>query len=109
MSQSEEKKMDTRYTDVVQSSEFKKLLKSKKAFIIPVTIFFFLFYFSLPLMTSYTTVLNQPAFGPVTWAWVFAFAQFIMTWTLCFLYSKRANKFDEKARKILSSLHEERP
>ncbi|WP_100523435.1 DUF485 domain-containing protein [Mycobacteroides abscessus] len=109
MSQTEEKKMDARYTDVVQSSAFKKLLKSKKTFIIPMTIFFFLFYFSLPLMTSYTTVLNQKAFGPVTWAWVFAFAQFVMTWTLCYLYSKRANSFDEKTKQILSSIQEEKP
>jgi uncharacterized membrane protein (DUF485 family) len=31
----------------------------------------------------------------MTWAWVFAFAQFVMTWTLCILYTKRASKFDE--------------
>ena len=109
MSQSDEKKIEANYKDIVQSSQFKKLMKSKKAFIIPITIVFSLFYFSLPLLTSYTTVLNKQAFGPVTWAWVFAFAQFVMTWTICFLYSKRANTFDEESKQILSNIHEERP
>ena len=36
-------------------------------------------------------MLNTPAFGDVTWAWVFAFAQFIMTWALCMIYSKKRN------------------
>ncbi|MGV2788144.1 DUF485 domain-containing protein, partial [Clostridium perfringens] len=39
-------------------------------------------------------VLNHPAIGPITWAWVFAFAQFIMTWVLCILYSRKAAQFD---------------
>ncbi|MEW9671783.1 DUF485 domain-containing protein [Ammoniphilus sp. 3BR4] len=96
------------YTEIVQSTKFKKLMKSKNGFIVPLSIFFFVFYFSLPLMTSYTKVLNQSAFGPVTWAWVFAFAQFIMTWTLCILYSKKAEKFDEDVKQILDDMNKGR-
>ena len=55
---------------------------------------FLLFYFALPILTSYTDVLNHPAIGPITWAWVFAFAQFVMTWVLCILYSRKAAQFD---------------
>ncbi|RXT08765.1 DUF485 domain-containing protein [Ammoniphilus sp. CFH 90114] len=96
------------YTEIVQSSQFQKLMRSKNAFILPMSIFFFLFYFSLPLMTSYTKVLNQPAIGPVTWAWVFAFAQFVMTWTLCILYSKKAQKFDEDVKHIMNDINKGR-
>lgn len=77
-----------------RTSAFQELVKSKKAFIIPATIFFMIFYFGLPVLTGFTTVLNAPAFGPISWAYVYAFAQFIMTWTLLHLYVSRANKWD---------------
>lgn len=92
------------YTQIVQSSEFKQLLQAKKKFIIPMTIFFFTFYFILPIMTSYSKILNTPAIGAITWAWVFGFAQFIMTWTLCMLYSKKAQSFDKLSDNILKKI-----
>ena len=100
----QDSKKELNYTEIVQSSEFQKLLKEKNGFILPLSLFFFIFYFSLPLMTSYSDMLNAPAFGAVTWAWVFAFAQFVMTWTLCILYSKKAQKFDEKVKSILTNI-----
>lgn len=92
------------YTQIVQSSEFKQLLQAKKRFIIPMTIFFFTFYFILPIMTSYSKILNTPAIGEITWAWVFGFAQFVMTWTLCILYSKKAQSFDRLSNNILQKI-----
>lgn len=88
------------YTEIAKSSQFQALLKRKRQFILPLSLFFFAFYFTLPILTSYTTVLNAPAFGSVSWAWVFAFAQFIMTWVLCILYSRRAAKFDVMVQQI---------
>jgi uncharacterized membrane protein (DUF485 family) len=88
------------YSEVAKSDKFKHLLQLKKRFILSYSIFFILFYFSLPIMTSYTTVLNQPAVGAITWAWVFAFAQFIMTWSLCIIYTKKASKFDQMVEEI---------
>ncbi|WP_374020316.1 DUF485 domain-containing protein [Paenibacillus thiaminolyticus] len=88
------------YGQMANSSRFHTLIQSKKRFIIPLTIFFFLFYFALPILTSYTTILNRPAVGAISWAWVFAFAQFIMTWVLCVLYARRAAKFDKLVAEI---------
>lgn len=92
------------YTAIVQSAEFQQLLEAKRKFIVPMSIFFFTFFISLPLLTSYTTVLNNRAFGDVTWAWVFAFAQFVMTWALCMIYSKKAESFDRLSEKILQNI-----
>ncbi|MDR6121966.1 uncharacterized membrane protein (DUF485 family) [Bacillus sp. SLBN-46] len=89
------------YSSIVQSSSFQTLLSEKKKFIIPITIFFFCFYFALPILTSYTTVLNHKFIGSITWAWVFAFLQFVMTWVLCMLYSKKAARFDELAAQVV--------
>lgn len=90
----------TNYKAIIQSESFQELLRRKKAFILPSSIFFFVFYFSLPILTSYFTVLNTKAFGAISWAWVFAFAQFIMTWGLCILYTRRARQFDVLVEKI---------
>ncbi|WP_442857367.1 DUF485 domain-containing protein [Bacillus sp. FJAT-42315] len=43
-------------------------------------------------------MLNVSAIGSISWVWLFAFAQFIMTWVLCMLYVKKANQFDHMAR-----------
>ncbi|WP_068787228.1 DUF485 domain-containing protein [Paenibacillus phocaensis] len=88
------------YTEVWHSAKFKTLISHKKRFIIPSTVFFLLFYFALPIMTSYSEVLNRPAIGPISWAWVFAFAQFVMTWALCILYSRVARRFDRLVDEI---------
>ncbi|MCR8843224.1 DUF485 domain-containing protein [Paenibacillus sp. SC116] len=93
-------KPDINYAEIAQSTQFKSLMRSKKKFILPMTLFFFAFYFTLPILTSYTTVLNQSALGPITWAWVFAFAQFIMTWALCMIYAHRAARFDQDVQQL---------
>ena len=88
------------YTKIVQSDKFKALMVSKKRFLRPMIIFFLVFYFSLPVLTSYTTALNHNAIGFISWAWIFAFAQFIMTWTLSMIYSRKSVQFDQMIEEI---------
>jgi uncharacterized membrane protein (DUF485 family) len=80
---------------VERTSAFKELMQRKRAFILPAMIFFFVFYFTLPFLTAFTTVLNATAFGPISWAYVYAFAQFVMTWGLAYAYIGQANKWDD--------------
>src|SRR5215210_837389 len=80
---------------VERTSAFKELVRSKKAFIVPATIFFFVFYFGLPVLAGFTTVLDGYAIGSITWAYVYAFAQFAMTWILMHLYVSRADRWDD--------------
>ena len=86
---------DGEWVRVERTSAFKELARSKKAFIVPATIFFLVFYFGLPFLAAFTTVLNGKAVGSITWAYLYAFAQFAMTWILMHLYVSRANKWDE--------------
>ena len=86
---------DDEWVRVERTSAFKELVRSKKAFIIPATIFFLIFYFGLPVLAGFTTVLDGYAIGSVTWAYVYAFAQFAMTWILMHLYVSRANRWDD--------------
>jgi uncharacterized membrane protein (DUF485 family) len=79
---------------VERTSAFGELMRRKKAFIIPATIFFIVFYFGLPILAAFTTVLNFTVVGAITGAYVYAFAQFAMTWILMHLYINQANKWD---------------
>lgn len=100
-----QKRSPEEYAEIAKSAYFQKLLKEKKKFIIPFTIFFFCFYFALPILTSYTTILNTPFIGSITWAWVLAFLQFVMTWAFCMIYYKKASRFDELSRQIVEEEH----
>ncbi|EPY09103.1 hypothetical protein PAALTS15_01717 [Paenibacillus alvei TS-15] len=90
------------YSSIAKSDNFRKLIRTKKAFIIPFTIFFLCFYFALPILTSYTDILNYSFYGSITWAWVFAFLQFVMTWAFCMIYYKKASKFDKASDQIIA-------
>ena len=78
---------------VERTSAFKELVRAKRAFIIPATIFFLVFYFGLPFLAAFTTVLNVKVVGPLTLEYIYAFAQFAMTWILMHLYVSRSNKW----------------
>jgi uncharacterized membrane protein (DUF485 family) len=86
---------DAEWLRIERTPAFKELLRKKKGFIIPATIFFFVFYFGLPVLAGFTTVLNGYAIGAITWAYVYAFAQFAMTWILMHIYVSRANRWDD--------------
>jgi uncharacterized membrane protein (DUF485 family) len=80
---------------VERTSAFSELTQKRKAFILPATIFFFVFYFGLPFLTAFTTVLDVNVIGAINLAWIYAFAQFAMTWILMHLYVSRANRWDD--------------
>jgi uncharacterized membrane protein (DUF485 family) len=83
------------WSKVARTSAFQDLMQRKKRFIIPATIFFFVYYMGLPVLAGFTTVLNVQVVGALSLAWIYALSQFIMTWTLLHLYVSRANKWDE--------------
>jgi uncharacterized membrane protein (DUF485 family) len=85
---------ENEWVRVERTGAFQDLTRRKKAFIIPATIFFLVFFMGLPLLSAFTTVLNARVVGPLTWAYVYGFAQFVMTWILMHLYVSRANRWD---------------
>lgn len=96
-----------RWVRIERTNAFKELIRSKKNFIIPATIFFMVFYFGLPILAAFTTVLNFTVVGSITGAYAYAFAQFAMTWILMHLYVSQANKWDDKVEQILLEASEE--
>ncbi len=89
------------YAKIAESEAFKELLAVKRRFIILTTSFFISFALLLPILAFYTDFLTRPAIGAISWAWVFAFAQFVMTWAVSYLYTKKAARFDEIEQRVL--------
>lgn len=93
-------KDEEKYEKMVELPSFQKLISIKKNFIISSTLLIFILFLALPILTSYTTILNHSFIGPITWAWFWAFMLFVMTWFFCVLYTKKANFFDHLSEKI---------
>lgn len=93
---------------VSQTSAFGELMRSKKTFIIPAVVFFLVFYMAMPVLAEFTTALDGQAVGALNWAYVYGFAQFLMTWILMHLYVRRAKKWDKLVEEAREEASEER-
>ena len=84
------------------TAEFKALLKAKAKFVVPATIFFIVYYFSLPLLVGYAPALMaRKVFGVVNVAYLFALSQFLMAWLIAWAYVRAAARFDRMAREVI--------
>ncbi len=92
-------KMD--YEQLINTPEFKKLVKSKKQFITPYVIIFFIVYTLMPVLTGFTTVLETQVIGWITGTWIYAFGIFVMVWVFSTIYMSRSSKFDADAEEII--------
>src|SRR5579863_6061680 len=90
---------------VAQTDDFKKLLAAKKAFVLPATIFFILYYFALPVSVGYfPAFMQRKVWGPVNIAYLFALSQFIVAWVIAYLYVRAAREFDSRAAAVIKDL-----
>lgn len=94
------------YEKIAEQPEFKALLSRRNKFIMPISVFFIIATLLFPVLTGYTTILNNEAFGNISWAWIYALLLFVMVWTLVTIYMKRAKIFDKEADEIIRKYRE---
>jgi uncharacterized membrane protein (DUF485 family) len=105
-----EHRTETDWQAVEQSPEFRELVKRKRAFVIPATIFFLAWYFGFIILAGYAEDFMGREFitDGLTVGYVLALSQFVMTWVLGWLYLRRADRtFDplaERAREAAADL-----
>lgn len=92
---------------VARTSAFEELVRKKKAFLVPAVIFYLVFYMGMPILGGFTTMLNVQAVGELTWAFIYALAQFPMVWIFCHLYRNRAHKWDRLVDEARQEISEE--
>jgi uncharacterized membrane protein (DUF485 family) len=83
--------------------DFKKLLASKTRFIVSATVFFVIYYFTLPVLVGwFPKFMEQRIIGEVNVAYLFALSQFFMAWILAFLYVAAAAGWDRQAAALIA-------
>jgi uncharacterized membrane protein (DUF485 family) len=86
---------------LARSPQFLALLKEKRRFIVPATLFFLVYYFALPILVGYfPELMKKEIIGPVNIAYLFALSQFGMAWVLAWIYMRAAVRFDSLAAEI---------
>ena len=83
------------------STEFKELIKKKRNFVLPATIFFFVWYFGFILLAGYAQdFMAERLIEGFTVGYLIALTQFIMTWGLSYWYIRKADRdFDPLAKR----------
>jgi uncharacterized membrane protein (DUF485 family) len=99
----------TEWDRIAATRQFKDLMTSKKAFIIPVFLFFLVYYFALPVLVGFAPhVMSTRAVGGPNLAYLFALSQFFVAWFIAWRYLKAAGKFDKRAKEIVEKAEDSR-
>ena len=85
-----------------RTEEFRQLVSARLRFVLPATVFFLVYYFLLPIGNGLAPdLMKTKVIGEVNVAYLFALSQFVMAWTLAYLYIRKANRvFDPLAAKL---------
>lgn len=86
---------------------FQALHRKKTTFLWGLMIFSTIYYFLLPIGAAYYQDLFKiQVWGVVNVGILFALSEFIVAWTIAFVYSKKANaQFDAMAQEIINDAH----
>ena len=85
-----------------RSSEFRELIKKKRAFVVPATIFFLAWYFGFIILAGYAPDFMGREFitDGITVGYALALTQFLMVWGLGWWYLRKADReFDPLAER----------
>jgi uncharacterized membrane protein (DUF485 family) len=92
---------------IERDPHFRELVRRKRRFILPATVFFILYYFALPVLVGYfPDLMDAPVAGGMNLAYLFALSQFFMAWAVMWLYVRRARDFDSLAATVVAEAEE---
>ena len=87
---------------IERTAEFRALVRAKRAFIVPATLFFVAYYFALPALVGYwPDLMSTPVVGHINLAYLFALSQFVMAWAVMAAYVRRARRYDRMVERLL--------
>ena len=84
-----------------RSEEFQRLVKSRRRFVVPATVFFLAWYFGFVVLAGYAPdFMGESVYEGLTVGYVLALTQFVMVWFLGWLYLRKADRdFDPLAER----------
>jgi uncharacterized membrane protein (DUF485 family) len=89
------------WTAAERSPEFQELIRRRRRFVLPATIFFLSWYFGFIILAGYAEdFMGESVYEGLTVGYLLALSQFVMVWTLTWLYLRKADRgFDPLARR----------
>jgi uncharacterized membrane protein (DUF485 family) len=92
---------------VGKDPEMIELERRHQHFVWPVTVFFLVFYLSLPILAGVAPdLMGTKVFGRFTFGYLFALSQFLMAFVVAWVYSRwAATRMDPLARDLREKLH----
>ena len=93
---------------VGKDPEMAELEHRHQRFVWPVTIFFLVYYLSLPILVGVAPdFMGTKVFGQFTVGYLFALSQFLMAFVVAWLYARwAANRMDPLAADLREKLHQ---
>ena len=90
------------WSAIEANPRFQELHRRKSTFLWSLMAFSVIFYFALPIGAAYFTDLFKiKLWGVINFGLVFALAEFVVAWTIAFVYSRKATQFDAMADAII--------
>ena len=91
------------WESVEASPEFQELIASRRRFVLPATIFFLLWYMGFILLAAFAeSLMAERVYQGLTVGYCLALTQFVMVFTLGYMYLRRADKvYDPLAAKVV--------
>lgn len=89
--------VESGWSAIAASPAFSRFRRARRRFALACLAPFALFFFALPVMTGTNQVLSGIAVGSVTWAYIWAFALFVVGWIISGVYGRCAVRLDVMA------------
>lgn len=94
---------DIDWQAIEASPEFQELVRRRRSFVLPATIFFLVWYMGFILLTAYSQdLMSERVYEGLTVGYCLALTQFVMVLVLGLMYLSRSNKvYDPLAEKAI--------
>ena len=91
------------YERIERSPEFQELVRKRRSFVLPATLFFLAYYMGFILLTGYAEdFMASSVYEGLTVGYCLALTQFVMVFALGIMYLKRADRdYDPLARRVV--------
>jgi uncharacterized membrane protein (DUF485 family) len=91
------------YERIERSPEFQELVRKRRSFVLPATIFFLAYYMGFILLTGYAEdFMASSVYEGLTVGYCLALTQFVMVFALGLMYLRRADRdYDPLAKKVV--------
>jgi uncharacterized membrane protein (DUF485 family) len=88
---------------IERSPEFQELIRKKRSFVVPATIFFLAYYMGFILLCGYAKdFMAESVYEGLTVGYCLALTQFVMVFTLGILYLRKSDRdYDPLAHRIV--------